>query len=73
MSELEDAQGDEMPEPSHEMMLVTEDGETRTVEYQPCVWQHACGSQLFFLHDDGTCQCSRCNEFVQCLQWNKRP
>lgn len=52
-----------------DMMLVTENGEERTVEYQPGVWQHPCGSQLFFLHDDGTVQCSRCSDFLPALNW----
>lgn len=46
-----------------EVMLVQEDGEQRILDYQENVWQHSCGSQLFFLHDDGTTQCSRCMKF----------
>lgn len=52
-------------------MLVNEDGEERQVQYQQRVWQHGCGSQLFFLHDDGTVQCSRCNDFVETLRWSR--
>ena len=54
-----------------DVMLVTEDGSERIVEYQPGVWQHTCGSQLFFLHDDGTVECSRCANFLTDLHWNK--
>jgi hypothetical protein len=54
-----------------DVMLVTEEGEDRIVHYQECVWQHSCGSQLFFLHDDGTVQCSRCSNFVDSLMWRK--
>jgi len=54
-----------------EAMLVTEEGEERMVNYQECVWQHGCGSQLFFLHDDGSVQCSRCSNFVGGPAWHK--
>lgn len=28
------------------------------------VWQHVCGCQNFYLHEDGTIQCVRCDEFI---------
>lgn len=52
-------------------MIVTEEGQERIVHYQEGVWQHSCGSQLFFLQDDGTVQCSRCAEFLSSLRWAK--
>jgi hypothetical protein len=55
----------------NDVMLVTEDGEEREVEYQTGVWQHSCGSQLFFLHDDGTVECSRCCGFLSTHRWTK--
>ena len=55
------------PRPS---MLVTEDGQERVLPYQFGVWQHSCGSQLYFLHDDGTVECSRCGHFLA-LSWTK--
>ncbi len=43
------------------------------------VWAHRCAGraredwgQEFFLHRDGTVQCSACKEFVNDLCWGKR-
>jgi hypothetical protein len=41
--------------------LVIEGGEERTVAHQEGVLTCPCESQLFFLTDDGTVECSRCS------------
>lgn len=51
--------------------IVTENGEERVVLDQQGVWQHPCGTQLFFLNDDGTITCSRCNECLYSLRWSR--
>ncbi len=28
------------------------------------VWEHGCGSQTFYLHEDGHIECARCHDFL---------
>jgi len=39
------------------------------------VWMHTeagCDGQKFYLHRDGSVQCSACNRYVRALCWGKR-
>lgn len=28
------------------------------------VWEHGCGCQTYYLHEDGAIECARCHEFL---------
>ena len=38
-------------------------GEFRKKRIEP-VWEHTCGCQHFYLHEDGCIECVRCHEFI---------
>jgi hypothetical protein len=51
--------------------LVIEGGEERTVANQEGVLTCPCESQLFFLTDDGTVECSRCFVRPVGVRWSR--
>jgi hypothetical protein len=52
--------------------LVREQGIERVVLERDGVWTcGACESQLFFLNDDGTVHCSRCQRVIQTITWQR--
>ncbi len=50
-------------------IVVTEMGEERVVDSQEGVFECLCGSQLFFLTEDGTVECSRCHDVKTSIRW----
>jgi hypothetical protein len=37
------------------------------------VFECNCGSQLFFLHSDGTIECRSCKHIRETIEWRYRP
>lgn len=47
------------------------DGSETIHQHTEGVWQHQCGSQFFYLNDDGSVTCAQCNEVLCSLTWRK--
>jgi len=48
-----------------------ETGEEKVVSETEGVWQHPCGSQFFYLNDNGTVTCAWCGFILPSMHWER--